>query len=216
MGRIVRRFARFYELEMRGNVKIGEWTATEFLGITQYEAGQRLLEVFLEATALGGAARGAYIACQATVAVAAVLGALHARMQVPTGITVTGSTYGLHIEQEITGTGVITGTMEGIRMELYSPGTTTIASAYGMFMTNYVDSNPTGDYAFFRLTENGNSVVRSAFDIRVGGAADITNLFNLPGNPTAWDAATPAAGASTGRIAVLVAGVQLYLQLWTA
>ncbi len=214
MGRIVRRYARFYEQEMRGNLKIGEWTATEFLGITQYEAGQRLLEVFLEATALGGAARAAYIACQATVAVAAVLGALHVRMQVPTGIVVTGSTYGIHIEQEITGTGQISATWEGIRMELYSPGTTTIAQVYGIWMTNFIQSAPTAGYDFMRFAENGGVTVVAGMRFAVGGGSDMTNLLFLAGNCTAWAAAVVPPGAQVGRIAVNVGGIQLYIPLW--
>jgi len=213
MGRIVRRFARFWEQELRGNFKQGEWLPAVVVPIAQYEAGQRLHEVVLAANALGGAARAGYFACQVVAAAVGTIAALHARMQVPSGIVVTGDTYGVHIEQELVD-GTITGTWEGIRLEMYSDATAVIANVYGIFMTNYIQSAPVGNYYFQRMSENGGVTVDAAFYISVGGAGDITNLFYLAGAHTAWSAVTVPPGAQVGRIAVNVGGVQLYIPLW--
>lgn len=220
MGRIVRRFASFFEQEMRGNLKIGEWTAAAVLGIAQYEAGQRLHEVVLQSNALGGASRAGYFANQVTVSVTAVPAALHARMQVPTGVVITGSTYGIHIEQEVTGTGQITLGMEGIRMELYAPNTTDLNIVYGIFMSNTIQSAPTA-YTFIRLDENGGQTVNTAIDIGIGGAGDILNVLTLRGAETAWNATTnppgggSGVGSNRGRFAVLVGNEQRWVQLYT-
>ena len=213
MGRIVRRFARFYEQEMTGKFMQGVWGAALVEPIAQYEAGQRLHEVVLAANALGGAARAGYFAVQAVAAVTAVLAALHARMQVPSGIVVTGDTFGVHIEQELVD-GTISGTWEGIRLEMYSDATATINTVMGIFMSNYIQSAPGANYYFQRMSENGGVTVDAAFLVSVGGGGDITNLFTLLGAHTAWSDTVVPPGANVGRIAVMCNGVQLYIPLW--
>jgi len=218
MGRIVRRFARFFEQEMRGNFKQGEWTPALVIPIAQYEVGQRLHEVVLAVNALGGAGpaqpRAAYFATQVVAAVAtATIAAISARMQVPAGIVVTGSTYGVHIEQELVA-GEITVNWEGIRLELYGDGAGISATVHGIFMTNSIGVQPTAAYYFQRMAENGGVNVTSAFLISVGAGGDIFNLFTLLGVHTAWDSGTVPPGAAVGRIACLVNGVQLYIPLW--
>lgn len=218
MGRIVRRFARFWEQEMRGNFKQGEWLPAVVVPIAQYEVGQRLHEVVLAVNALGGAGpalpRAGYFAAQVVAAVTVLnIAALSARMQVPSGIVVTGDTYGVHIEQELVD-GEITGTWEGIRLEMYSDATAVINTVMGIFMTNYIQAAPVGNYFFQRMSENGGQTVTAGFYLSVGGAGDITNLFYLAGTHTAWSAAVDPPGAALGRIAVNVAGVQRYIQLY--
>ncbi len=212
MGRIVRRYGRFFELEMRGNLEQGLPGAR----LTQYEAGQYLHQIALSGTALGGNFGAASYNVYADVTSTGVPRGLHVRMHVADGVVITGSTYGLHIEQEIVGTGEITIDYEGIRMEQYSPGTTTLNIVYGIFMTNYIQSAPTS-YFFQRMSENGGVTVDAAFYISTGGGSDMTNLFYLPGANTAWNPAGDITGGATaGFIQVWVGGIQKRIQLYTA
>ena len=215
MGRIVRRFARFFEQEMRGNLKIGEWTAAAVIGITQYEAGQRLFEICLEATALGGAARAAYISCQATVALTGTLAAIHARTQVPTAIVVTGSTYGIYIEQELVGTGNITAAWEGIRLDMWSNSGVAVGGAIrAIHVVNDVATHPTGPYELMRLSKHGAALCDVGILIECGVAGDMTYAFEFQGTPVAaWSPVTTPPGAIVGRVAVLCHGVPLWIAL---
>lgn len=219
MGRIVRRFARFFEQEIRGNLKQGEWTAAAVIPIAQYEAGQRLHEIVLAANALGGAVRAGYFATQVVADVTPDadygIGAFHARMQVPTGVTVTGSTYGIYVEQELVGTGNITLDWDGIRLDMWSnSGVAVGGDVHGIHVVNDITTAPTGAYELMRLSKHGAALCTAGLRIDCGVAGDMTYAFWFQGAPVAaWDAAIVPPGGIVGRVAVMCHGVPLWLAL---
>jgi len=212
MGRIVRRFARFYEQENRGNTHIGLWaTGNE---ITQYEADQVLFSSVIISNDLGGTVMGGEISVRVGESVVGNYRGLRVRAETEDNVVVTGSMYGMHLETSvIAALGQVTGTWEGIRLEMYSESG--VASAiYGIFMTNHIPAAGAAGYYFQRMSENGGATVTAAFYFSIGGGGDMTNLFFLAGATTAWSAVTIPPGAQVGRIAVIVGGVQLYIPLW--
>jgi len=214
MGRIVRRFARFYEQEMRGNWEQGLWGAG--LGIDQYEADQVLHSSVLCTTMDGDPVAG-YVGIHVNLDHTGDISALRVRNTVDANIVLTGYNYGIHLEQEILGaTGEVTGNYNALQIEQFSPsGVAVGGSMFGVRINNAFTTTPTGDYCFMRCSEGSGADVTSAFMISVGGTSDILNLFTLPGAPTAWNAAVAPPGAQVGRIAVMVGpGVQLYIPLW--
>lgn len=207
MGRLVRRYIRGYRIEARRDVRVGTWSSK----LTQAVAGQVLVEAAVDAIALGGAVTGGYFGVNASVSFTGTPRALRARMAVATGITVTGSTYGFHLEQEILGTGVVTASWEGIRLEMYSEAGTTAPDMYGIFMSNYV-AGTTGLLYFMRLQENVAAQMEAAFYIRV---VDMDNLFYLfPTVTTAW-AQTGNPANQNGWIKVDLAGTIRYIRLYS-
>lgn len=133
------------------------------------------------------------------------------------GVTNTGETWGLLTTIDILAN-VITAPLHiiGHRIEINTDPTDTLnGDIYGLQVSNRVNSACAG-YHFVRLFENGLATVRSAIYVRVNNAAgcDVTNLFELFNETTAWSIAAMPPGAARGRIAVSVGGAQKYIQLY--
>lgn len=106
-------------------------------------------------------------------------------------------------------------TWEGMRVNMACAGDSVIASLSALHINNFVQVQPAGRYCFFDLRENAPGItVDAAIYMALGGTTDITNLFELASGKTAWSSAVDPPGAALGRIAVLVGGVQRYIQLY--
>ncbi len=188
--------------------------------LTQGVASQIVISAVINALALGGTVVAGLFKAIASVNFTGALRGLRIGTTITDGITVTGSSYGIHLELEVLGTGVVTGSWEGIRIELYNTAGTTLSSdVYGLFINNYQLGTITGSYHMVRLEENGTMIVDSVFFV---GVTDAVNFLTLrPQTPSAggWDLTTDVtntgAYASNGYLRVAteigVRRIPLYL-----
>ncbi len=184
--------------------------------LTQGEAAQVVVSAVINALALGGAIVAGLFSVHGSVSLTGSLRGLHVRTIVDAAIVVTGYNYGIHIEQEVHAAGQVTDMTEGIRIEQYIPTGGLTSSVYSIRISNFIQTAPSS-YHFMRFSENGGVTVTAAFYISIGGGGDITNLFRLLSNTTAWNVAGDiTGGANAGFIKCNVGGVDKYIQLYTA
>jgi len=176
MGRIVRRFARFFEQEMRGNFEQGVWGT----GIIEYEADQVLNSIVLATAGIAGDPVAAYVGISVEAAHVGDVRALRVRNAVDAAIVQTGFNYGIHLECEILAAGDVTGNWNAHQIEMWSPSAVAVGgSVFAVRVVNVLTTAPVGDYCFMRFSETGGADVTSAIMIGVGGGSDITDLLTL-------------------------------------
>lgn len=129
------------------------------------------------------------------------------------GVILTGKMYSAYIETNLNSTSQVTSYYSALRIEMWAASDAIINQLSAIYMGNYIEVQPTSRYAFLDLRENAGITVGCFAYVGIGAAADITDLFVLPSNKTAWNATTPPPGTIQGRIAVNVSGVQRYLAL---
>jgi len=217
MGRIVRRFARFYELVIRGNFGQGAWGAGE--GIEQYEADQILHSSVICTTALGGVVVAGLHGVHVNEDMTGDAYASRVRATVDANIVLTGNLTGTRTETEVLGaTGEVTGTTMGHLIEMYSEaGCQFDSDVRGIFVSNYNLGTMNSTYELVRLEENGTAVPDNILGVYVLDATTFLHLTpNVPAGG-AWSNVgdkTGGGGAGTGWIKVTVMGVAKYLQLY--
>lgn len=183
MGRILRRFARFHEMDFVGKVVGGTWAVP----IAQELAGPEYgVQTVKTATALGGEVSGGYFGVRATIARAGDLVGARVRATVNTNVVLTGGLLGQRTEVELLGTtGQITGTTIGQCIEMYSEaGCVHTSSIRGLWISNYLLGTKGADYDMLRLEENGTAVINNLIGVFVLDCAYFAH----------FSAAVPAAG----------------------
>jgi len=151
-----------------------------------------------------------------TIAYAGKLTATHSEVVLPAGVVVTGYVHANIMKVDINDTAQVTLNTEALRIEMWAHAGALVHTINCIQVNNYIEAAFTGDYYFVRLTENGPVIVKAMMYLSIGGATDITDLFFLGGTKTAWSAAVnPPGGVALGRVALNVAGVQRYVQLYT-
>ena len=136
-------------------------------------------------------------------------------VDVEDGIIVTGQVRSIYAQTFVGDAGQVTSYWEGIRINMWAHASAVINQLSALHINNYVEVQPTGHYHFLDLRENAPVTVDVGIYMGIGSAADMTNLFKLPSNKTAWSATNHATGGIAGRIAVEVSGVQRYIALYT-
>jgi hypothetical protein len=173
------------------------------------------MSVAVQTIAATGVQRTAHFAVIAPITRAGNIEAAHLGVTVNTGVVLTGTAFGLHIEANVLGTGQTPQNLEGVRIEVGAAPASNIGNIYGIFMTNFVEAGATYvNYYFMRLVDNGGNIVTAAFQLQVGNGSDMTNLFELTNPCTAWSSTVVPPGPITGRIAVRCQGLQFYLPLY--
>lgn len=187
---------------------------TEASPITQGEAGQIVVSAVINALALGGAVVAGLFKAIGSVSLTGSLTGVKGYTSVSAGIVVTGYNYGLHSNQDVLAAGQVTTIMDGIRIEQYVQTGGLTFTVHGIFISNYIQTQPSANYFFQRMSENGGVTVEAAFYISVGGAGDIEDLFVLAGTHSAWSGEGNKIGVAHGWIKCRVAGVDRYIQLY--
>ena len=188
---------------------------TEALPITQQEIGQVVVSAVIEATILGGDVRAGEFIIVATENLTGNLRPLRVKGVVNANIVVTGYAYGIHIEQEVHAVGQVTGNMDGIRLEQYVPTGGITSHVHGIFISNFIQTAPTGNYYFIRAAENGGVTLEAIMYFALGGTSNANYFAILANTKLAWAAtADKTGGANVGWIRVLVAGVERFIQLY--
>lgn len=194
-------------------LQLGTWASP----LTQTEADQVVVSAVVNAIALGGDVHGGYFGVKGSVTATANLRGLRARVTINDGITITGFTYGLHIETEVLGAGVAAGLFEGMRLEKYveSGADLTGATVYGIHIANSIASAPSS-YSFMRMSENAASTVDSIFLIVKGASClGMTYLFDVVGQPPIFFTTVGTPSGDGGQIVVRMGGNVRYIKLWT-
>ncbi len=187
------------------------------LPLTQGEAAQVVLSAVINALALGGAVYAGLFSVHGSVSLTGSLTGLRARTVVDAAIIVTGYAYGIHIEQEVHAAGQLTLTMDGIRLEQYVPTGGLTHTVHGIFITNYIQEQPSSNYYFMRCAENGGVTLDACMMFSLGSGSDATLFLHLASANTAWsNADDKTGGATAGWIKCNVGGVDKYIQLYTA
>lgn len=182
--------------------------------LTQGEAAQVVLSAVINALALGGAIHAGLFSVHGTVSLTGSLTGLHARTEVDAAIVVTGYAYGIHIEQEVFAAGQVTGLMEGIRIEQYIPTGGITLTVHGIYISNYIQTSPTGDYYFIRCAENGGATVSAFMRFSLGGASDADHFMDLAGTESIWAAVGVPTGEG-GWIKIQVNSLDRYILLYS-
>ena len=192
-------------------IHLGTWASP----LSQIEAGQVVVSAVISITALGGEVFPAYFGVKVAADLTSEAYGLRVRAAILDGITHSNRIQGILAEVEFLGTAISNLHKSGIRIEMYAEaGTTLTGDMYGLWLNNYLLSQPT-TYHMIRLTENGSVTVGDAIYVRIGGTADITNLLRIfPAVCTGWSYLIDPPGAARGRIGVDIGGFQRYLQLY--
>jgi len=213
MGRIVRRFARFHEMDFVGKVVGGTYTVP----MTQTEAAQNGIECVVGANALGGTVNGALLGVIGAASLTGTLAAVRPRINVLTGVTVTGSVYGIQSSVYMRGTAHDTDNFMGARLVMQDDvGVVHDGNVFALMLDNVMNS--AGTYSMIRCDENGTKVVNVVLSVYIG--PDVNFAFAFGGAKTAWNNAgdvigggAPNANAS-GFIRVNVGGAVRNIQLF--
>lgn len=187
---------------------------TDASPLAQGEAGQVVLSGVINVTALGGTVYAAFFKAIGSVTATADLIGARGATTVNAGIVITGYAYGLHSNQEVLAAGQVTEIMDGIRIEQYVQTGGLTFTVHGIFISNFIQEQPSANYFFQRMSENGGVTVEAAFYISVGGTGDITDTFVLAGTHTAWSGEGNKIGVAHGWIKCRVGGVVRYIQLY--
>jgi len=137
---------------------------------------------------------------------------IDATLNLAAGVVVTGAVHIAYLNSELGNASEVT-QWEGIRQDMASDALSVVNSIYCIHLNNYIQHAPT-NYCYMRFSENGGATIRAAFYMNCGGGSDMTNLFRLASNTTAWSVVADPPGGAQGRIAVEVGGVQKYIQLY--
>jgi len=123
--------------------------------LEQGEAGQIVISAVINATVLGGTVEAGLFEVIGSEDLTGDLRGLHAEAIVNTGVTVTGSVWGLHITQQVLGTGKVSSFWEGIRLEMStSAGAEITGGVCGIFISNFIEGTLGATYHFIRVQEN--------------------------------------------------------------
>jgi len=184
--------------------------------LVESRPGQDAMSVVVQTNAITGDQNAGNFGTIAGITRTGDVAGVRSGVIINSGVTMTGETMGLLSTVDLLAN-VVTAPrhISGLRIIMSTDPTDTLnGDIYGLWINNMIQSACAG-YHFIRLYENGAVVVRSAIYIRVTlPACDVTNLFELFGEPTAWSIAAMPPGAARGRIAVSVGGAQKYIQLY--
>ncbi len=188
---------------------------TEASPLTQGEASQIVLSAVVNALALGGTIVAGLFEVIGSVNLTGHLRGLRAITVVNAGIVVTGDASALKVEQEVHAAGQVTAVMDGIRIEQYIPTGGLSFTVHGIFISNFIQTQPSANYYFTRFSENGGVDVEGVLYCSIGGGGTIENLFVLAYTHNAWAGTGDKSGQpNAGWIKVKVAGVERYIQLY--
>ena len=224
MGRIVRRYARFYEQEQRGNFEQGLWGAG--LGIDDYEASQILHSTVLCTTGIDGSPIAGQVGVHVNAAHVGDVIAHKVRASLDAAaLTMTGDLFGTRRDVDVGDATVLTGHLAGVYDQITIQGEVTSwvighrygieadagatlgGDVWGLSIGNYMLVQPAGAYDMIRIAENGTAIVDRIFHIGCNDVRYFMRLTNIPGSG-AWDQVTDVTGgggnASVGFLLVQV------------
>lgn len=147
--------------------------------------------------------------------ITATLRGVRSRVAVKTGVTLTGSLYGVHIETEALGTGVVSGNFEGMDIETYVVSTATISGDhYGIFVKTYSDIAGNQEIVPLRLEHNGASVANAFIGVFAQTGKMRYFLYSSHTSET-WCNVTQTASTAGGWLKVRLGGYDRYIALYT-
>lgn len=209
MGRLVRRYIRVFDLTVRNSIELG----TSGSPITQFEAGQTVVSVAIDATALGGNVYAGYFRVNATVDMSGYVTGLRAVLNIETGIDVTtGFARGLHVSTDMAATSSVEYGWDGIYISM-SQNASAVSSGNNAAITARTTMAGTlGIFYFMYLQENICALMTGGFYVR---CIDMDNLFYLfPTVTTGW-AQTGNPSNQNGWIKVSLAGNIRWIMLYS-
>lgn len=218
MGRIVRRFARFWQQELRHSLRIGE----QAVPLVMTTLDQRALEISLEATAalaVAGTVQAAYLETRTAVTIVGNLRT--ARIQaIVSGIgVVPGDVRAAYIRALVLDTGEVTGEFTGLFIELNTPLGATLGDVYAIHVGNMVRVTPGTQYDILRVDENGGGDITNLISAHIAGGSDIEFFFHFAQDRAAWgnaggDRTAGSATNANGWLRVSTGGGVRYIQLF--
>ena len=187
---------------------------TEASPLTQGEAGQIVVSAVINAIALGGDVKAGLFRVNFTVSMTGNPYVLHAIADVKDGIVITGSLRTAYIQSFLGNASQVAYLWEGMRVNMSADAAAIINALSSIIVNNVVNVQPTARYCFLDLREHGAITVDAGIYVGIGVACDMTNLFELIDNKTAWSSGENVPGGAAGRIAVMVGAQQRYIQLY--
>jgi len=218
MGRIVRRFARFYQQELRHSLQAG----SEIVPLQQAIIDQRVIEASMTAfLGIAGTVQALFASVQTSVAMTGNLRAGRVQAMVLAVGSVTGDLRALYVRAVCRATGAVPGEFTGVFIELNVDNTVALTGdVMAIHIGNMMRVAPTGMYSIMRLDENGGALIDNIFMFAVAAGSDVTDLFYFAQNTTAWNALGDRIGAGApnanalGWLRVSFGGAPQYIQLF--